>query len=304
MANIGILDFMKKLLPRLDRSAVAEDLRATLKELDKAVIPSYESGAEVIRVLKPEAIEVKNLQAVYAANTKGSRVTQNFIIDIAKKLANLRANAEMVADVLEKVVDKDIITQGMTTRAAFVIRAAGNISFVSRFMLSLLNYVYTKEAEAKDSALEDALLISPAECKFIEKNFLAFTKLFDRYSEDPESFRRMYDSILDVVVNDRTNRMLTSMLESKEADPMGSTGFSGFVGSPIYTIRLAFANWQNDRYESAKAKKQQLELRLLYLENQQKNRQDPALTQEIQRLQDRIEKLDYRLTETDKELDL
>lgn len=303
---MGILDFIKKLLPRVNRSDIADDLRTTEKEMTKIVMPSYQQAADAFRTIKLQSVEVESLQAVFSANFKANRHSsaKNFIIDINIRLKNLLENMTYVSTLLDTVVDKDIITSGLTTRSAFVLRSASNMSFLSRYMLSLLNYIYTVEAISRDVEVEPSIEISKAEVKYVENKFHAFVKLFAQYSAEPEEFKKLYEAIPDLIANERTNKMLAAMLESKEADPLASTGYSGFVGSPIYTVRLAFAQWQNSRYESAKAKKQQLEFRLLYLENQAKNRKDPALMNEIQRLQDRIEKLDYQLAETDTELGL
>lgn len=303
---MGILDFIKKLLPRVNRTDVADDLRTTEKEMTKIVIPSYQQAADAFRAIKLESEEVKSLQAVFSANFKSMHYSaaKNFVIDINIRLKNLFENMTYVSNLLDTVVDKDIITAGLTTRSAFVLRSASNMSFLSRYMLSLLNYIYTAEAVSRDVEVEPSIEISKAEMKYVETKFHVFVKLFMQYSAEPEDFKKLYEAIPDLIANERTNKMLAAMLESKEADPLAATGYSGFVGSPIYTVRLAFAQWQNSRYESAKAKKQQLEFRLLYLENQAKNRKDPALVNEIQRLQDRIEKLDYQLTETDTELGL
>lgn len=303
---MGILDFVKKLLPRFERSTVSEDLRATEKELTKMVMPSYEAAANVFRNFKLESEEVKQLQTVFAANIKtgyGGSV-KNFVIDINNRLKNLHENARNVAELLDNTIADDVITAGITAPAAFVIRSASNISFLSRYMLSLLNYVYTCEATARDTEVEPGLEISKAEMKYVETNFHTFVKLFARYSAEPEEFNKLYAAIPDIILNERRARMAMALLEQKETDPLGDSGYAGFVGSPIYSVRLAYAQWQNSRYESAKAKKQQLELRLLYLENQLKNRKDPSLANEISHLQDRIEKLDYQLAETDKELGL
>ena len=303
---MGILDFVKKLLPRFERSTVSEDLRATEKELTKMVMPSYEAAANVFRNFKLESEEVKQLQTVFAANIKtgyGGSI-KNFVIDINNRLKNLHENARIVSELLDTTITDDVITAGINAPAAFVIRGASNISFLSRYMLSLLNYVYTCEATARDTEVEPGLEISKAEMKYVETNFHTFVKLFARYSMEPAEFNKLYAAIPDIVISERRAKMTLALLDQKETDPLGDTGYAGFVGSPIYSVRLAYAQWQNSRYESAKAKKQQLELRLLYLENQLKNRKDPSLANEISHLQDRIEKLDYQLAETDKELGL
>lgn len=298
-----ILNFIKKLLPRIERSHVAEDLRTTEKELTTIVIPCYQHAVEAFKVIKLESVESKAMSTEFYHNfnLRKAMKSLNFVSDINSRLKNFQANVVQIQSLLDTVLDKDIIREGLTVRSAFVLRAAGNMSFMSRYLLSLLNYIYMAEAAHRNAEVVEALQISKAEQNFVRVNFIRFTKLYSEYAINSEEFGRLLSSVPEVYVNDKTAAAAKALLEVN-SDPLEKTGFSNFVGSPIYKVRLMFAQWQNDRYESAKAKKQQLELRLLYLENQKKQNNDPTIENEISRLQDRIERLDYRINETDDEL--
>jgi len=106
----------------------------------------------------------------------------------------------------------------------------------------------------------------------------------------------------EVFLAEQNNQAASGFFKSNELDPFERYGISGFVGNPIYRIRLVVAKWQNDRYESAKAKKQQLELRLLYLQMQKDNTTDPSVVKEIERLQTRIENYDRYLREVEENI--
>ena len=89
-----------------------------------------------------------------------------------------------------------------------------------------------------------------------------------------------------------------------DIDPFEGFGTANFLPSVIYRVRLVIARWQNDRYESSRAKKQQLELRLLYLQMQKEEGQaDPTVTREISDLQARIEKYDRYLREVEESIE-
>lgn len=301
---MSVLNFIKSLLPRIERSHIAEDLRATEKELSKVTVPSFQAASDGFKVIKFQSDDSLYFQNTFNRLFKPAKSSHaaNFIAEITSRLKNFQENVGFIQEVLDNVLEKDVINTGLTVKSAFVIRAASNMSFVSRYLPNLLNYLYTAEAKARDAELSPALEISKAEVKFVEKNFELFVKLFQNYAEEPKTFKNIFEGVPEVYLTDRNKEAVIGLLEKGRVDPYEDGLTSGFVGSPIYSVRLIFAQWQNDRYESAKAKKQQLELRLLYLENQQKDRKDPALENEIRHLQDRIEKLDYRLRETDKEL--
>lgn len=302
---MAILNFIKKLLPHMERQTISEDLRTTEKEVTKIALPAYQSAAEHFKINTLMSEEAKSLGTTYQATAKKQRygAMTNFISAIAGLMTNFQANIIFIEATLDAVLQKDVIRDGLTAKSVYVIRSASQMSFVSRFLLSLLNYVYTVEAMARDTVLSPALEISKHEMKYVETNFMNFARLFARYSVDPKDFQEIVNGIPELLVNARTKETVEAMLQ-KSIDPMEATGMAGFVGSPIYMLRMPFAAWQNSRYEAAKTKKQQLELRLLYLENQKEKQNDPTLEKEISQLQNRIEKLEYALHETEESLGL
>jgi hypothetical protein len=86
-------------------------------------------------------------------------------------------------------------------------------------------------------------------------------------------------------------------------DPLYAVGLSGFIGNPIYQVRMAVAKWQNDRYNSAKVTLEQLTLRKIYLDSlKDKGDADPQLTEEIKYTQQRIDKYNQYLREVEEDL--
>ena len=297
-----ILKFIKKLLPRIERSTVSDDLRTTEKELVKIVIPCWASAKEHFKISKPISEEIKHFQALFVRSFDYRRAMKSpsFILDIEVRLKNLHANVVYIQSILDTVVDKDIMTSGMTMRAAYTIRAAANMSMMTRYLSSLLNYLYTVEAMARNNEIYDELKLSQSEMKYVEANFNNFVRLLSSYGMSPEDFSKTVSSMPESHVNARTADFITKI--SGFRDPQEEVGMAGFVGNPIYAGRLMIAQWQNDRYEAAKAKKQQLELRLMYLQMHEKGKGNPAVDKEIMMLQDRIDVLEGKLRDTDEEL--
>lgn len=301
---MSIVSFVKSLIPRIERNDVAEDLRASEKELSGMAIPAWSAACEHFKInrLKSDETEVFTVDFYRFFDLHGARKDVNFVCDISRRLGNFSQNLHFISSVLDSAVERDILSSGLTMPAAFVIRSAANISFVSRYLLSLLNYLYMCEARAvKPGEFEDDLEISKAEVKYVQNNFATFVKLFSEYSEEPSKFSKAYKAIPEIFVGNDNDVAKQAVTEIK-ADPLEQLGLAGFIGNPIYQVRMVIARWQNERYESAKAKKQQLELRLLYLKSQSENSEDPAVIREIERLQSRIESYDRSLRETEESL--
>lgn len=300
---MSILNFVKRILPRLDRDIVSEDMRTTEKELETIVKPAYFSATNRFKLAPPRAEEFKAFQAMFDRNRKyfkNAFKQINLVSEINARLPDFLENVRYIRSILDSVVDNDIIRDGMTMRAAFVVRAAANMSMMSRYMLSLLSYLYMREAMARSSTIEEAISLSPADIDYVEKNFENFVRLYAKYAIKASDFQKQVSDLPEAYVNKAVEAYLKSI--SSVSDPMEEVGLSGFIGTAIYTLRLPIANWQNARYEANRLKKEQLELKLLHLESLDKDKQDAITAREIGILQDRIDKLEAKLHETDEEL--
>jgi len=301
---VSIFNFVKKLLPRIERHTVAEDLRTTEKEAVNIAIPAWNAAAEHFKLNKPVSDEFADLSMLFYRNfdlRKASK-SPSFVMDISRRLPALHENVVYLQSVLDTHLEKDIIAEGLTMKAAFIVRAASNMSLLTRYVLALLNYLYTVEAKAADTSLDPSLEIAKAEMKYVDQNFVRFVKLLSEYTVPNKDFKAMLESRPDVFVNPSSQNAAAGLFGIGELDPFEKYGVSGFIGNPIYRVRLVIAKWQNDRYESAKAKKQQLELRLLYLQMQKDDKQDPTVAKEIERLQGRIENYDRYLREVEESI--
>jgi len=302
---MSIFNFIKKLLPRIERSTVAEDLRTTEKECVNAVLPSWEAASVYFKINKPGSQEVAALQQIFVHNFQDSKKamrSSSFILDIARLIPNLHDNILVLQSSLDQYLEKDILSEGLTVRSAFVLRAASNVSMVTRYLLALLNYIHTVEAAHFDTEVEPGLQIAKAELRYVESNFARFVSLFSEYSIPSADFKKIIGEAPEVFANSRTQGAVQGMFNGGAGDPFESYGVSGFVGNPIYRIRLMVAKWQNDRYLSAKDKKQQLELRLLYLQMQKDGNKDPSVVSQIEHLQKRIEDYDQYLREVEENI--
>ena len=300
---MSIFNFVQKLLPRIERSTIAEDLRTTEKECLNIVIPSWNAAETYFKLNKLASPEAEDFSSLFYRNFDLHKAMKapNFTSDIARRVSVLHENIVVLQAALDEFLEKDIIADGLTVRSAFVVRAASNMSLVTRYLMALLNYLYTVEAKHYDTSLEPGLEICKAEMKYVEQNFVRFAKLFGEYTIPSKEFKKLVGEIPEVFVSQATQQAVTGF-HGSTLDPFEKYGVSGFVGNPIYRVRLLIAKWQNDRYESAKAKKQQLELRLLYLQMQKDEKTDPTVINEIKRLQDRIEGYDKYLRDVEESI--
>ena len=299
-----IYDFIKRLVPKIEKDTIVEDLGTTIKDLDNVVVPCYKQASDFFKTHKVKAKESELLFFTWKKNYQSKIPRQASIVgDIYMALANVRENADFTLKQVEELIGRDVVSQAMTAKKAILVRAADHMAFITRFATDLLNSLYNAEAAAAGKGGDSEAVDIPAYSKKrIQRDMLSFTQALSIYGADPKKYKESCVSVPEILINSDTVDIVASAYNKTDIDPLDGGLQSGFVGSPIYHIRTVFAEWQTKRYESAKDKKQILELRLLHLKNQMENTPSSAIEQQILYTQSRIDKYDRYLNDVEEDL--
>jgi hypothetical protein len=287
-----LMDFIRALLPRLDKSDIMEDIRMTKSELQTVVTPCYSAARDLFKVNKLKSAEADSLSKIFYRNydLSTSKKSIDFVAEIDSKISNVLTNLLFVEGQLESLLEQDIIAGGLTAKKAILVRAVEHMSFISRYSVDLLNYLYMFEAKAASKEGTDDGDITPAAIKSVEFNIANFSRLLGIYGMEPKEYIVRMGKVPEVVLNDRTEQALSAVYTDAKIDPFNLYMVKGFEASPIYRFRMLIAEWQASRYKSMQDKKRALELRLLHLKLVNEKNHNPQMEQEIRYIQSRIEK--------------
>jgi len=299
-----LVNFVRALLPRLEKDKVLEDLRITVSELDTIVAPNYKLASDYFRTNKLKSDEAKYLSDTFYKNLDNGGISKqpNFLAEVSVRVANLEENAKYISAQIEEIMERDIINEGLTAKKALLVRASEAISFASRYAIDLLNYVYIAEAVNVNAELEESMKLSPADMKKVEARIIAFARIVSDYGIPNNKFSKVITEVPDVIVNSKTSASISSLYKERDLDPLASSYVAGFTGNPIYHIRLSIAEWQASRYKANKDKKKMLELRLLHLKLISEKKNNPKIEAEIEYIQSRIEKIERYLRDVEESL--
>lgn len=289
-----ILAYLTSLLTNIKKPTLQEDLRTTKGELLNVAIPSYRAASEHFKVAKFASKEAETIsKAIYGSirNLKGPKQS-SIVGDIERRLGFVNDVTEYLEDQVEKLMERDSIREGLSAKKAVLIRAGEAVSFISRYSVDLLSYLYAAEAIDADKGSEESVELTADQIDFVQKNAVRFACALSNYGVPLEDFKKLYVPIPDVFVSQNSASGLQASFDEHEVDPFFGDMMSGFVGNPIYHIRLIAANWQAARYTAAKEKKASLELRLLHLQMLKEKKNTPQLERDIGITQDRINKLE------------
>ena len=160
-----ILEFVKDLLPKINKSRLQEDLNITRNEFQNIVIPSYAAAAPTLtKLTSPKAADFERQWATFAKGAKRGPL----IASIQNQLEGIIPTLELMEKLVDKEFEVEILVAALTVQKATMIRLLEITSFISTYSLRFLNYIYIQELQATvgpDKEIESRM--SPAETNLI-----------------------------------------------------------------------------------------------------------------------------------------
>lgn len=303
----NIVGFIRSLLPSFNASDLETDLEMSISSISDT-ISIYSDLEQVSSNFEFNNKEVKKLVDTFykelksVSDIKLSR-SQDLGNDSVKILSQIKTNAEWVLKEVSDSFNDVVMSQALTAYKANLVKAAPHLFYISRYSLDLVNWIYIKESEQAGFEAEKPALLVKKQEEFVLKGVKNYARLLAIYGSTEKEFTSLLKKLEDVTlpVDD-----LEEIVELKGAHKVDTTPSlpNGFIGSPVYSVRLVFAQWEADRYRSMKDKKKLLELRAMHLRMlKESGRSDINTEKEIQYLQKRISDYDYKISKIEADLE-
>ena len=300
--SINIVGFVKKLLPSFSKSDLEADMQASLDAIG-VVLTTFHNLGEVNEGAGLSSKENKELvKNFYKELGNSSKMKVRLLNrdkigkDIVTLFSNVQTNGEYLLREIDDALNDVIVSHALTAYKANIMRSPAHFYFMSKFALDMANYIYVNEALAAGLKVDGDYKLNKKQIEMVEKNLWIFVKLVNVYGDDPKHFKENLDRVGNITLSKDGAEEAVTAFNSDELD-ITSTVPNGFIGSPIYSIRLVFAQWEADRYRTLKDRKKLLELRKLHLEVlRSQGQSDLSIEKDINYLQKRITDIDYSLS--------
>lgn len=303
---LGIITYLKSLIPHIEKKDVLEDLRLTETELQTIVLPAFAAASAFFAKDKFKSDENSKIESRFRSLMKpltGNK-SSTFLGDYHHRLIKFEHNVGVLVKAIDKEIGRDVVTDGVSSKKIVLLRIAEKASYLSRYSLDLLNLVYLNEASANGADVSN-IAMSPAELAKAKGCVDNLARLIMSYGIETKEFQTLLDKTPDVILTKTKNADIEGMYTDNELDPITSPMLTGFTGNLIYHARMFIAEWQTKRYKANQEKKKVLELRLLHLTLlRNKEGTNPKIEQEIAYNQSRVAKIDRSLLEVQEDLGL
>lgn len=306
--SLNITGFIKKLLPSFDKSDLESDLEISLESI-ATIQETYTNIEHINKVAKFQSKQVKDLIKEFYkefGNVKTKFRTapnDNIALDTVNLFKNVKVNGDYLLKEISDAVNDVVVSGALTAYKANMLRAVAHYYFMTRFALDLANFFYIAEAEESGMDLGKDYKLNNKQKEFIVKNMWVYARMLAVYGQEHDTFKARLDGIDEITLPKDQVDEVVDIYNADKVDMFDNLP-SGFIGSPIYSIRLVFAQWEADRYKNLKDKKKLLELRFLHLKlMKEQSQSDINVEKEIEYLQKRITDIDYKLAKIEESVD-
>lgn len=278
------MELVNLFLPNIKKNDVLNDIHITSDEINESVIPGYTAAADFFGSFSLKSKSVLTLQDMfYRTFDKSSKKKKsNFILEIEEVIPLMKTNLDFLKKQVEHELAKDTLSEGSSLKVKTLIRASEHLSFLSRFSIDLLSYVYSEEALACNADVSDSVRMAPAAKKHIETNITKFGFLIGKYGRDSTDFQHLLNKIPKIVVTKDNAASVTELYSDDQLDPLAiGVWADGFTYNPIFHFRLLINEWEDARYKRNQQRKREQELRIMHLRLLQENKNDPKIEKEI-----------------------
>lgn len=304
MSN-SIVGFVKRLIPTLSKSDLETDLEVSMDAL-KVAISSFEdfkSAHAAAKINSPEVLAlVKDFYKEYDKASTGISLSggKRIAEDLLALFHNLEINGALLQREIADISNEVIISSALSAARGNVLRGVEHFYFITRYALDLINHLYCLECKSAGLELSKAAIPNPKQVEFIDKNLWVFARLLAVYGQEPKDFSRKLESLtLSALPKEKIDELM-DIYKASQVDLFSNLP-DNFIGSPIYTVRLIFSQWEADRYKQLKDKKKLLELRALHLRLlREQGHGDVNTEKEIEYLQKRITDIDHSISRTER----
>lgn len=306
--SLNIAGFIKKLLPSFSKSDLETDMEISLEAIS-TVNDIYTSLEEVHRVAPPSSPECTSVikefykEIGHVKHKVKLSPNKNFAADVLTLFKNVKTNGDYLFKEISDAVNDVVISQALTAYKANLLRSVGHYYFMTKFALDLSNFFYVCEAENGGMDLNKDYKLNKKQKEFITKNMWIFARMLALYGENHDVFKARLEDINEIMLPKDEVDNVIEVYNADKIDLFNNLP-AGFIGSPIYSVRLIFAQWEADRYRELKDKKKLLELRYLHMKLMRENGQSDAnMEKEIEHLQRRITDIDYKLAKIEESVE-
>jgi hypothetical protein len=290
-----IAKLVQSLLPTFTKNRILEDITMLREELKANTLGPFKTAVSDFGTRKWASTYAKSFEKAFE-DAYRNRYTGNYIKPINDTLLNIVENLDSVSRMVDLQFGNDVMRDAMNALGINLIQWVETAQFFVKYSRRLLVCTLTAEVNSSEKDKSEFEGLVDAEVQWLAVNRDNYLSALNIMAVRKAELEKKLEEVPNVVVNEQTIGTLSETVGTSKLDPM-NFGLIPVALNPIYHIRMAVAEWQVARFNSAQAERKMLEFRILQLKQSSSGKRDARLEEEIVYNQGRLDKLNYKLNE-------
>jgi len=287
-----LVNFVRGIHHTIKKEDVLKNLDTILTGITVDVIPALDNIIKNsdLKVIKDSVI-LKNISTVSGINAKDNKT---LFVKIKNIVSNINKEGKDLENVINDCLNDVMTDKTISVREGAILKVVTDISSISLYILDL-SYLVLLEGNSENTDLPKITLDK------IKKGSVTFSNLLKNYGKN---FGKTVDNLKTLpenslyVSNDKITML--SKLVSKDTKTLNIPSTNGFIGNPIYSIKMWMVDREIAKYEALKEKRKLIELKLVELRlNEKDGESNPSLTKRIEYYEDKLAKIEYDIAQTE-----
>lgn len=286
------MSFFSSITPKFttfNKKSFIKSVDFLYNSLNLETIPAIENFAKANIDKINKSTFLKNaykLMGIKGNNTQATERLKEFFIEVADSEKLVRKEVQSVRDV---VVDK--LT---SVKEATLIKIVEDFNFLN---LYVMDFLYMALVEGGDTDYPKVKI------REIHEAVPTFVQIYKFYSNGKiPGILKEIDDLPDINLNSTDNGgegfLDTIVSKFKFLKLLPAT--NGFIGNPIYHIRMWLVDREIAKYELLKEKRKELELKILELRYKDQGVKDPSIKQQIEYYENKLSRVEYDIAKIEK----
>lgn len=289
-----LLDTLAGFTGSIKKSTAETFVTHIFKTINDVVLPIFDEISQAAEQKANLALIKANKSLTLFAKLAGTGLDNMKTLEkLHKCFAKLSKEEGDVRKVIDLHFPKLMVNNVVRARDAALVKLLQDLNTFSMYTVDFLYYIIMDVNHTN---------LPKIKIKRIQEKVGDYVELYKTYSKPLEP---MLIEIAKMSDEELPSNLDKTILELKEIQLSKHGGypnlpFNGFIGNPIYHIRMWLIDRDFQKIEILEQKKQLIELRLMELKLEAQGQKDPNLNKQIQYYEDKLSGIEYDIEKLEK----
>ncbi len=290
---MNIFDYVKKIKKSVTKNNILDDINVTREEITNTTLDFLNKNiawlSRTERDLQSQPYRRDRDDLIRDFGRTGYLRPTNPFDMVHKSLTNSLEILNWVEGYFNKTLHDDVTAASITIAKSNALQLLDLAAFTARYTRAWLELIISAETNSINK-LNGEVGLTQQQIKYLGENRDAFGRAISILATPVKEIQKVFDAMPEVVILEANPKAVQATQGDARIDPL-RLGLIQSKWDMTYLIGMVLTDFQVHRYKMAKEEKEMLELRILRLQRQMEGKEDPRLSDILNKRQGQLDKV-------------